>query len=353
MERIRMTDVVSLLGLPQPPASRISYYVHCPCCDGERDQHLNINFKKEVFRCAKCGVSGGIFDLYALFTGTDRDRVWRELSERLRLNERVSLPKRRPLQQPVHDPLAGIDTRHKTYSVLLFMLGLANAHRENLHNRGLSDRDIVKLGYKSMPMANNSDLVRRMQEAGADPRGVPGFFRTKAGWWSFVHQRPGILIPVRDTHGMIQGLQLRLDNTENRKFRWISSVELTSGCGSPAWTHLAGKPSRMIVLTEGPMKADVIHALSGLTVLAAPGVNALQRLEESLTELRAKGVREIKTAFDMDYITNFYVQSAYDKLLALLGRMGFRYGTYVWDPRYKGLDDYIWAKLKADLDRKS
>ena len=22
--------------------------------------------------------------------------------------------------------------------------------------------------------------------------------------------------------------------------------------------------------------------------------------------------------------------------------MGFRYGTYVWDPNYKGLDDYIW-----------
>ncbi len=84
MERIRMTDVVSLLGLPQPPASRSSYYVRCPCCDGEHNRHLNINLKKEVFRCAKCGASGGIFDLYALFTGTDRDRVWRELTERLR-----------------------------------------------------------------------------------------------------------------------------------------------------------------------------------------------------------------------------------------------------------------------------
>ena len=26
----------------------------------------------------------------------------------------------------------------------------------------------------------------------------------------------------------------------------------------------------------------------------------------------------------------------------LLGNMGFRYGTYLWDPNYKGLDDYIW-----------
>ncbi len=313
MERIRMTDVVTLLGLPQPPAGRVSYYVRCPCCDGERDKHLNINFKKEVFRCAKCGVSGGIIDLYALFTGIDRDRVWRELSERLRLNERHALPEQRNYQQPVEISLADADTRHRTYS----------------------------------------ELVRRVLETGADPQGVPGFFRTKAGWWSFVHQRSGILIPVRDVQGRIQGLQLRLDNTENRKFRWISSVELTGGCGSPAWTHLDGKPGKMVVLTEGPMKADVIHALSGLTVLAVPGVNALQRLEESLTELRTQGVREIKTAFDMDYITNCYVQSAYEKLMALLGRMGFRYGTYVWDPSYKGLDDFIWAKLQNEIARAS
>lgn len=49
------------------------------------------------------------------------------------------------------------------------------------------------------------------------------------------------------------------------------------------------------------------------------------------------------TAFDMDYFTNHYVQSRYNDLLALLGRMGFRYGAYLWDPRYKGLDDYIWS----------
>ncbi|MCI9224154.1 MAG: hypothetical protein HFE91_01645 [Acutalibacter sp.] len=55
----------------------------------------------------------------------------------------------------------------------------------------------------------------------------------------------------------------------------------------------------------------------------------------------------------MDYITNCYVQSAYEKLMALLGRMGFRYGTYVWDPRYKGVDDFIWAKLQNEIARAS
>lgn len=158
---------------------------------------------------------------------------------------------------------------------------------------------------------------------------------------------PGI--PVRNALCQIQGLQLRLDNMEKRKFRWISSSGLHSGTGSPAWTHLAGAPSKRIVLTEGPMKADVIHALTGLPVLAVPGVNALTKLENSLKLLREQGLEEIKTAFDMDYAINWHVQRGYEQLMELLGRMGFRYGTYVWDPRYKGLDDYIWARLRKEI----
>lgn len=61
--------------------------------------------------------------------------------------------------------------------------------------------------------------------------------------------------------------------------------------------------------------------------------------------MRAKGLREIKTAFDMDMRTNPYVQEAYQKLLELLNSMGFRYGTYLWDENYKGLDDYLWATI--------
>lgn len=99
------------------------------------------------------------------------------------------------------------------------------------------------------------------------------------------------------------------------------------------------------------MKADVINALIGLTVLAVPGVNALTKLEEALSQLQQAGLREVKTAFDMDYCTNWYVQKGYEELLRLLARMGFRYGTYVWDPRYKGLDDFVWAKLKTELEQ--
>lgn len=47
--------------------------------------------------------------------------------------------------------------------------------------------------------------------------------------------------------------------------------------------------------------------------------------------------------FDMDFATNHHVQNGYNSLLQLLGNMGFTFGTYLWDPRYKGLDDYVLA----------
>ena len=46
-----------------------------------------------------------------------------------------------------------------------------------------------------------------------------------------------------------------------------------------------------------------------------------------------------------DFTTKFHVQNGFNNLLSLLDGMGFKYGTYLWDPRYKGLDDYIWESL--------
>ena len=93
------------------------------------------------------------------------------------------------------------------------------------------------------------------------------------------------------------------------------------------------------------MKADVIHFLTGQTVLAVAGVNSLSQLKPVLEELRAAGMEKIVTAFDMDYLTNPQVQNGQKNLNDLLEQSGIPYSTYLWDPRYKGLDDYIWGCL--------
>lgn len=343
-----MWDVISLLGIPMPPSGRSSYYVQCPCCDESlREKHLNINLKKDVFRCPRCGISGGIFDLYSLYTNVPRDKVREALVERLGIPEDTKQRPKKTVEPQAKPecPLMDIDSRHATYSALLSKLSLAADHRENLLNRGLTDADIERLGYKTTPVVGMSAIAKQLRTEGYYLGGVPGFYRDASGSWSFIHEKRGILIPVRDRQGRIQGLQIRRDNVQKRKFRWVSSTELEDGCKAEGWTHLVGPVRPIMVLTEGPMKADVIHALTGLTVLAVPGVNTLTQLELTLKELRQEGLVEIKTAFDMDFLTNHHVQNGYNNLLQLLGDMGFRYGTYLWDPRYKGLDDYIWEYL--------
>ena len=150
-------------------------------------------------------------------------------------------------------------------------------------------------------------IAKQLQDQGCYLAGVPGFFRTEDGNWALTGLPRGILIPVRNVCGQIQGLQLRKDNSVKRKFRWVSSMGEKDGCGAECWTHLAGPATETLILTEGPMKADVIHALTGFSVLAVPGVNAA--------------------------------------LYALLDKLDLTYSTYLWDPRYKGLDDYIWESL--------
>lgn len=344
MEKFHIWDVISVLGLPSAPSGRSSYYIPCPCCDRKpRAKHLNINLRKEVFRCPKCGISGGIFDLYALYTGIDRSEVKDALVERLGVPDSSYRPPKRVVVKEVKEaPVADITVRHRTYTALLDKLTLASDHKENLLGRGLLEEEIRLLGYKTTPVVGMAEIAKRLIDEGCELFGVPGFYRTESGVWKFTINQRGILIPVRDYQGRIQGIKIRRDNAKKRKFRWVSSTELTDGCKAEGWTHLAGPPAPVILLTEGPMKADVIHALTGRTVLAVPGVNALTQLEISLNKLKELGVKEIKTAFDMDMSTNPHVQTGFMNLLRLLAQMELQFGTYLWDGTYKGLDDYVW-----------
>ncbi len=356
MERIRMSDVLPLLSLPEPKDGRRSFNISCPCCDDNpRKKHLNINLEKDVFRCPRCSFSGGIFDLYAHYMGIDRKYARKEIMERLNIQDsdagkqrngkRYAQPK--PVEPAVTEcPITDVDTRHETYSAFLSKLTLSSDHQENLLNRGLSVDAIVSLGYKTTPVAGLAAIAKQLLSEGYYLPGVPGFYHTESGSWSFVHESRGILIPVRNPEGKIQGLQVRRDNVTKRKFRWISSIGKQDGCKAEGWTHLSGKPQQTVLLTEGPMKADVIHHLSGMTVLAIPGVNSLTHLPAVLDYLRDEGVQRSMTAFDLDFVTTPHVQNGYRALVELLSEHGFSYGTYVWDPQYKGLDDYIWENCR-------
>ncbi|MBR2311645.1 MAG: DUF3854 domain-containing protein, partial [Oscillospiraceae bacterium] len=342
------------IGIPGPTNGRPVYNISCPCCDDNpRKKHLNINLNKDVFCCPRCHFSGGVFDLYSYYSGVDRKLAREVLMEKLGLKDSGSTydgskhkQERRTIQRPILQdielPLTDIDARHETYAALLGKLSLASDHRENLLSRGLTDELIRDYGYKTMPVVGFSALAKQLQSEGYYLGGVPGFYHTKEGAWTFIHERRGILIPARDQDGKIQGLQIRLDNVKKGKFRWISSIGKQDGCKAEGWTHLKGEPTQTVLLTEGPLKADVINHITGLTVVAVPGVNSLKHLQSTLEYLQSQGTTKIMTCFDMDYLKNPHVRDGYYNLANILAGVGIEYGTYLWDPQFKGLDDYVW-----------
>ena len=354
MVEIHITDIIPLIGIPDPPNGRPVYNISCPCCDDNpRKKHLNINLNKDVFCCPRCHFSGGVFDLYSHYSGVDRKNARDVLMEKLGLKdsgpsyegsnqkqERRTIT--RPILQEIELPLTDIDARHETYAALLGKLSLASDHRENLISRGLTDEQIRTFGYKTMPVVGFSALAKQLQAEGYYLGGVPGFYHTKEGAWTFVQERRGILIPARDQDGKIQGLQIRLDKIKKGKFRWISSIGKQDGCKAEGWTHMIGNPKPTVLLTEGPLKADVIHYITGQTVIAVPGVNSLKHLKETLEYLQSQGTTKVMTCFDMDYLKNPHVRDGYYNLANILAEVGIEYGTYLWDPQFKGLDDYVW-----------
>ena len=354
MVEIHITDIIPLIGIPDPPNGRPVYNISCPCCDDNpRKKHLNINLNKDVFCCPRCHFSGGVFDLYSHYSGVDRKNARDVLMEKLGLKdsgpsyegsnqkqERRTIT--RPILQEIELPLTDIDARHETYAALLGKLSLASDHRENLLSRGLTDEQIRTFGYKTMPVVGFSALAKQLQAEGYYLGGVPGFYHTKEGAWTFVQERRGILIPARDQDGKIQGLQIRLDKIKKGKFRWISSIGKQDGCKAEGWTQLIGNPKPTVLLTEGPLKADVIHYITGQTVIAVPGVNSLKHLKETLEYLQSQGTTKVMTCFDMDYLKNPHVRDGYYNLANILAEVGIEYGTYLWDPQFKGLDDYVW-----------
>lgn len=354
MVEIHITDIIPLIGIPDPPSGRRNYNISCPCCDnGPREKHLNINLSKDVFCCPRCHFSGGVFDLYAYYTGTDRAGVRDDLIRKLGLKDsgphyEGSKSKRerraitRPILQDIELPLTDIDTRHETYSALLSKLSLASDHRQNLLSRGFTEEQIQIKGYKTMPVAGFSAIAKQLQAEGYYLGGVPGFYHTADGSWTLTQEKRGILVPARTPDGKIQGIQVRRDNVKKGKFRWLSSVGKQDGCKAETWTHIVGNHAPTVLLTEGPMKADIINYITGHTVIAVPGVNSLNHLREILQYVQAHGTTRIMTCFDMDYLKNPHVKDGYQNLATLLADIDIEYGTYLWDPQFKGLDDYVW-----------
>jgi len=350
-----MADVISLLPLTVRRRNVTGFDVDCPFCNNNKKGKMSISFVYNSYHCHYCGVSGGMLDFYMQLTGVSKSEARREIMASLHLDETAKAERRSIIGLPNADAsmpiainIAQPDVLHKTFFALLSMLTLSQAHRKKLLERGFSAEQIEWYGFKSTPAFGFTQLAAAIQKMGYTTEGVPGFYTNAYGQRTInFHARcSGILIPVVSTDGLIVGSQLRLDREfGNYKYLWLSSSNKEQGTGSGSPVHFIGDPkSETVYITEGPLKANLAHHLTGKTFAAVAGANQFKNLEVLLRQLRENGTKNIVEAFDTDKFTNVNVHRGSYRLMSMAGEMGMTAHRLIWDSMYKGIDDYLVAQ---------
>lgn len=337
----------------------------CPACSHEHTSRrltLNINYDKQLFRCPRCSFSGNAYHLIARVNGWEYAEVEAKINNGELGKIDLELAKDRPEKQAenVGNPIAPLRQRHEVYSAMLSHLKLNDTHRENLRKRGLSDEAIDRIGFRSYPkFMDPSVLAKKLVSSGYDLRGVPGFCINNTGEWC-VSKLPdgGFLIPSRNGQGLIQGFQVRFDhpNAKVPKFGYFTSSGMTGGTKAGSWCSWAGedivskdnKEPFDVLLIEGPLKAYIVHEITGVNLIAVPGVAALKKVPAALQSMLPLGLRTVHIAYDMDQEENEEVARQLNRLREILTGLNIPHQTMYWESEYKGLDDWIVSPAFTD-----
>ena len=228
--------------------------------------------------------------------------------------------------------------RSEVYVRLVDLLTLDERDKQLLIDRGLSQQVITENEYRSLSFLSAARAVETLREmfVDIDLLKVPGFRKHRDGRSELV-VKDGLLIPVRGPNGIIRGFQARTE--EDSKYVWLSGGGGPT-VGSPAHVRRSlGQDFSSIILTEGPLKADVIHHLDGAyPVVGIPGVASWRK---TIPLLERMGVEEVRLAFDMDWTAKDGVRAALLGCARSLAKK-FSLVLYLWNVKVgKGLDDFL------------
>lgn len=366
-------DVAFILGLNirrEVNADRV-VYADCPIC-GDRRGKLALYPGLDTWRCWHCGEHGGMLPLYGRVHGVSNSEAFREICDKLALDgfptasAPVSQVKAQSARKSSPDKAPDQEI-HRTLTALLSLLPLKPEHREHLRLvRGLTDSDIDRFGFKSTPPSQLCrPLTERLIKQGCRVHGVPGFYVNDYGKWTvkFYTRTSGIIIPLRGVDGLLHGLQIRLDNPirdkndppdkQGAKYLPLTSTGKEQGVSSGCPIHFIGDPhARVVYVTEGALKADIVHALTGRTFAATMGASNPNGLDELFSFLHRNGTEEIIEAEDMDKYRNVEVNRGAAMVYQLARKNGMTCRRLSWNPNFKGIDDWQIALHRKRNEKK-
>lgn len=239
------------------------------------------------------------------------------------------------------------------YRTLLGELPLNPVHRQDLHARGLSEAEIQRRGYRTLPRGGREELAAKLvSRFGPEVcTCVPGLYVRKddPDRWSLAGGT-GTLVPVRDAEERIVALKLRTDAPgDGPKYTYVSSSK-HGGPGPGVQVHVAlwnGEDRSVARLTEGELKADVATVLSAVPTVSIPGVSSWQL---ALPVLRELDYKTVCLAFDADARKNPCVAKALSACFRALDEQGFEVILETWPPEEgKGIDDLLVAGREPEL----
>lgn len=365
-------DTMSLVGIPSSSLKGSSGYIDCPYCGGKKKFNINATVGHGgVCRCAKCSVGGDKLDLFILCEGrgfslvntqsqsgkttylrpSDDDRKWalREVEDRLHIKRKDSgyLKKMAMLRKQAEEAAAKVSNSSRppqeiseVYTAFLKLLKLSPAHRMKLLERGLTEEDIERIMFRSVPPFGRAQYAKKLIEQGYDLENIPGFFKLikqdeKTGEvteeWSVYCPSDGYFVPIRDIEGNLVFMQIRLNKptTDNNKYLSFSSSKETLADGTKAdnETHveMCEDEPKYLYIVEGAIKAHVAHALykriygrDDIIILATPGTSNIGRIPQLMEKLSRYNFVSVIEFFDLDKFSNTNVARDRDNLEKLL-----------------------------------
>lgn len=339
-----------------------SFYFDCPFCKGKGK--LNVNTDNQLWRCNKCGKGGDAIEFVKIYNNV-KFRKALEIIKKSPYNLNVAE------NHVVYAEDVGAKKPKKTasperldlvYRKLLSRLELRPIDKRDLKRRGLTDAEIEKIGFKSLPEKSEvRGIVKSILKEGITPHNIPGFYKNTYGWTMNSYPQ-GYLIPFVNFKNQITGFQVRVRNPDKDKnigkyMMWTSSGK-TAGTPSNLKPHIVGyKGQSAIYLTEGALKADIAHYFTYLdngkdfAFMALPGVNHTAMFKEIIPELKRRGITKIYDCFDMDKVgndeveCNTYVRQAVAKLREIAIENGFWWESLTWNTG-KGIDDHLFSRKR-------
>lgn len=236
------------------------------------------------------------------------------------------------------------------YQKLFKSLTLSPSAIKHLKARGLDDKEIEDLEYKSYYPNEDSKVIEDLhKEFGEDLYNVPGFIKNKEEKPSLNVFQEGILIPIRFPEGNIHGIKVRWLNSWSSKRYMLLTTK-----GGSYFRDLFHFPKGfhnqldLIRITEGELKADLATLFSGIYTIGCPGVFSLSAPLEFLT----KHCPSAKIILSPDF-GDIYNNGIAEKVLQDIDdyeQAGFKVFLEAWLTNENGMPKGIDDALKAGAE---